>query len=210
MRMHEIPEDSPYFAEFVEGRRGEILDAAMRVFAQKGYTGGSMRDIATQVGVSEPAIYKHFGSKEDLFLALLKLGALHAHRNIFRTIDALTAQNLRQEALETIRSRRAMVGKWGPGFRNLMSAAAKNPRFTAAYRDELVLPIYGRLQNKAAELDVAFGVPDADDSRAQRVRALMALIVGFAVSSFVMQDEPDEAVLNAALAIMGWQDAPVG
>jgi len=169
-----------------------------------------MRDIATQVGVSEPAIYKHFGSKEDLFLALLKLGALHAHRNIFRTIDALTAQNLRQEALETIRSRRAMVGKWGPGFRNLMSAAAKNPRFTAAYRDELVLPIYGRLQNKAAELDVAFGVPDADDSRAQRVRALMALIVGFAVSSFVMQDEPDEAVLNAALAIMGWQDAPVG
>ncbi|HET6350955.1 MAG TPA: helix-turn-helix domain-containing protein [Coriobacteriia bacterium] len=210
MKMHDVPQDSPYFAEFIAGRRGEILDAAMRVFAEKGYTGGSMRDIAQRVGVSEPAIYKHFGSKEDLFLALLKLGALHAHRNIFRTIDSLAADNLREQALETIRSRRAMAGKWGPGFRNLMSAAAKNPRFTAAYRDELVVPIYERLQDKAAELDVAFDVPNADATRPQRVRALMALIVGFAVSSFVMQDEPDEAVMDAALAIMDWQGEPVG
>ena len=57
---------SPYFAEFVEGRRGEILDAALAVFGEKGYEAGTMREIAAQVGVSEPAIYRHYASKEAI------------------------------------------------------------------------------------------------------------------------------------------------
>ena len=50
------PEPYRYFEDFVEGRRGEILDAALAVFGEKGYEAGTMREIARRVGVTEPAI----------------------------------------------------------------------------------------------------------------------------------------------------------
>lgn len=202
--LHQIPEDSPYFAEFVEGRRGEILDAAMRVFVEKGYDGGSMRDIATRVGVTEPAIYRHFGSKEDLFVALMKVGAIHAQASVRRGLEGLAADDLRGQLLAMIAEKRQSMRLWGPGLRNLLPAAARNPRFRDEYRNLMVIPTYEQLRAKAAELDEAIGVPDAEATRDGRVRALMALAIGFAVSSFVLQDEPDEAVVDAALRTMGW------
>ena len=53
-----------FFAEVEPGRKGEILDSALHVFAERGYDNGSMRDIARGVGVSEPALYRHFPAKK--------------------------------------------------------------------------------------------------------------------------------------------------
>ncbi|GAA1628128.1 TetR/AcrR family transcriptional regulator [Kribbella alba] len=52
-------------------REREILDAAERIFGDRGYQGTSMDDIAAQVGVSKPLIYQYYGSKDGLFLACL-------------------------------------------------------------------------------------------------------------------------------------------
>ena len=51
--------------------RQAILDAALSVFAEKGYFGTSLRDIATAVGVRESALYNYFPKKEALFEALI-------------------------------------------------------------------------------------------------------------------------------------------
>src|SRR5580700_9602335 len=51
--------------------RQAILDAALHAFAEKGYFGSSLRDIATAVDVRESALYNHFPSKEALFDALI-------------------------------------------------------------------------------------------------------------------------------------------
>ena len=48
-----------------------ILDAALELFADKGYFGTSLRDIAMAVGVRESGFYNYFESKEALFNALL-------------------------------------------------------------------------------------------------------------------------------------------
>ena len=47
-------------------RRREIVDAARRAFAERGYDGASMADIAATVGIVEGAVYKHFPSKRAL------------------------------------------------------------------------------------------------------------------------------------------------
>jgi AcrR family transcriptional regulator len=52
-------------------REREILDAAERIFGDRGYQGTSMDDIAAEVGVSKPLIYQYYGSKDGLFLACL-------------------------------------------------------------------------------------------------------------------------------------------
>jgi AcrR family transcriptional regulator len=51
--------------------RQAILDAALELFAGKGYFGTSLRDVATAVGVRESALYNYFKSKEALFDALI-------------------------------------------------------------------------------------------------------------------------------------------
>jgi AcrR family transcriptional regulator len=51
--------------------RQAILAAALELFADKGYFGTSLRDVATAVGVRESALYNYFKSKEALFDALI-------------------------------------------------------------------------------------------------------------------------------------------
>jgi AcrR family transcriptional regulator len=51
--------------------RQAILDAALDLFAERGFFGTSMRQIAKEVGVRESALYHHFPSKDDIFKALI-------------------------------------------------------------------------------------------------------------------------------------------
>jgi AcrR family transcriptional regulator len=51
--------------------RQAILDAALELFADKGYFGTSLRDVAAVVGVRESALYNSFASKDALFNALI-------------------------------------------------------------------------------------------------------------------------------------------
>jgi AcrR family transcriptional regulator len=53
-------------------RREAILDAALEVFARRGFNGSSIDEIAQAAGVSKALIYEHFPSKRDLHLSLLE------------------------------------------------------------------------------------------------------------------------------------------
>jgi len=53
-------------------RRKAILETACRIFSAGSYRGVTTADIARESGVSEPILYRHFGSKRDLYLAVLQ------------------------------------------------------------------------------------------------------------------------------------------
>ena len=52
-------------------RRELILRAAMNLFGAGGYDGTRLDDVAADAGVTKPILYRHFGSKKDLYLAVL-------------------------------------------------------------------------------------------------------------------------------------------
>ena len=52
-----------------EERRDEILEAAMVEFAERGLSGGSTEEIAKRAGISQPYIFRLFGTKKELFKA---------------------------------------------------------------------------------------------------------------------------------------------
>ena len=52
-----------------EQRREEILDAARHEFAERGLHGTSTEDIARRAGISQPYVFRLFGTKKELFLA---------------------------------------------------------------------------------------------------------------------------------------------
>src|SRR5213593_1746363 len=57
-----------------EGREGrdELLTAALRVFARRGYREAGVDEIAAEAGYSKGALYWHFSGKEELLMALIE------------------------------------------------------------------------------------------------------------------------------------------
>lgn len=55
----------------MENTKERILDAALASFAENGYKGTNLRDLAASLGLSKSALYKHYQSKEDIWNALL-------------------------------------------------------------------------------------------------------------------------------------------
>ncbi len=84
-------------------RRSTIERAAERLFAQRGYSGTRIDDIARAAGVTKPVLYRHFASKESLHRALLE-----HHR------DALAADALDPYLAEGTLEQRlpAMLDAW--------------------------------------------------------------------------------------------------
>jgi len=61
-------------------RREQLLDVALAVFAESGFHGTSMNDVADRAGVTKPVLYQHFASKRELYQALLdEVGARMAN-----------------------------------------------------------------------------------------------------------------------------------
>lgn len=59
-------------------RRDDILDAALSVFATRGYQSGSLDEIATRVGITKPALRYYYSSKAALFADVLERRDSHA------------------------------------------------------------------------------------------------------------------------------------
>src|SRR4051794_38821337 len=70
-------------------RRAEIIDAAVKAFAQGGLDGTSTDDIARIAGVSQPYLFRLFGTKRDLFLAAVG----RCFDRIGEAFDAAVAEN---------------------------------------------------------------------------------------------------------------------
>ena len=62
-----------------EERKASIVEAAIRLFGEKGFRGTTTREIAAAVGVSEPILYEHFKTKGDLYAAIIDYSS---HRGV--------------------------------------------------------------------------------------------------------------------------------
>jgi len=56
-------------------RRRQLIDAARKVFAERGFRGATTRQIAAAAGVTEALIFQHFPDKDSLYAAILDQGA---------------------------------------------------------------------------------------------------------------------------------------
>ncbi len=67
-----LAEDRHEPTSFEQDTYSRILAAARQVFAEQGYLGATLDEVAASAGLTKGAIYWHFASKSDLFLALLQ------------------------------------------------------------------------------------------------------------------------------------------
>ena len=94
--------------------RAALLRAAAAVFAERGFQDASVEDIARRAGYSKGAIYWHFESKDDLFLALLEERLERPTREMIELLEsAPPEQDMGPEAsrrfIELLKSERELL-----------------------------------------------------------------------------------------------------
>ncbi len=193
------------FSATDDSRRAKILDAALAVFAEKGYDGGTMRDIAARVGVTEPALYRHFASKEDLFLTLMRGVASRMLAETGALLDDVDPADVRRSIERIFADRRNALRVYAPALRTIIAAVAHSPVFLEAYRDAIAVPMREKVAAVVARVDDHYGIARTRAETAARVRTLMSIAVGAMVTSVVLGDEPDSATADAVVRVMGWE-----
>ena len=79
-------------------RRDQVLDAALMEFAERGFEGASTEDIARRAGISQPYLFRLFGTKKELF----KASVARCLRETLELFQRAAEGKRGQEALEAI------------------------------------------------------------------------------------------------------------
>jgi AcrR family transcriptional regulator len=220
------PPPKHYFADFVEGRRGEILDAALAVFGEKGYEAGTMREIARRVGVTEPAIYRHYESKEAILSDIVATAGDRIAGQMRSGLEAIDGENVvpmlhqfiemrrrgfsksqqaASDGAEVTRGPVGLDGGAGQVMHVLFHAAPHSETFTAALREHFGQPLGRAVRDMIPRVDTSFGIKRSSAELDARVRVFISLFVGYFNTSMLYDAPPnDTAIVDAIMAIMGW------
>lgn len=91
-------------------KREEILERALDVIARSGVRGASVKEIADAVGLSQPGLLHYFGSKEELFTAVLRKRDQHDGLSITGDGPPTTLVELRSGLLALVRHNASVPG----------------------------------------------------------------------------------------------------
>lgn len=86
-KLHKCEDDTCRWRRRKEARPGEILEAALDLFAEKGFAATKLTEVAKRAGVSKGTVYLYYESKEALFQALVKEMVLPHLEHSEHTVD---------------------------------------------------------------------------------------------------------------------------
>ncbi|WP_042423713.1 TetR/AcrR family transcriptional regulator [Comamonas granuli] len=124
-----------------EARPGELLDAALDLFVEKGYAATRVEEVAARAGVSKGTLFLYFPSKEELFKAVVReniVGRFAEWRDELQHFEGSTADMLRYG----FRTWWASIGSTrASGITKLiMSEACNFPDLALFYQQEVIVP----------------------------------------------------------------------
>ena len=158
-----------------EERRGAILEAALSVFSDLGYTQATLNDVADRVGVTKGCLYHYFESKEGVFIAAVD----------FPVDPAIAIPPLLEPGLDGLGSRlvRFFLETWespaGSPMLALIRSVVSSERAAAMMRAFVTREVLARVA-RALELDQPH----------LRASLVGSQLVGLAMLRYVVKVEP--------------------
>jgi AcrR family transcriptional regulator len=125
-------------AQLVAARRTQILDAATRVFASKGFNRATIRDIAQAAGVADGTIYNYFANKTDLLFGLLD--RLNDTERRPQSLAQAVEVSLPEFFRAYLRERVEALWSNADLFRAVLPELLANPELRARYFDQVIAP----------------------------------------------------------------------
>jgi AcrR family transcriptional regulator len=179
--------------------REHLLAAAAQVFAERGFHGATLDEVARVAGFSKGAVYSNFESKDDLFLALFKAGYEHEMGRLVATLEASDVPPadrlsdfvslIQDESRGAATSPLLQLEFW--------LYAARNPEARArlaAIDDEAVAASADLLRTLREEEDME---PLQDPERVARV--IEVLFRGISLLRIMQPEVVDDQLLNVAI-----------
>jgi AcrR family transcriptional regulator len=179
-------------------RRAQILDAAVQVFAQKGFHRATVKDIAKAAGVADGTIYNYFDNKEDLLASMVVRFA-----EIIQFTDQVT--RLGEEAGPEqilrliVQNRLSLVQRKQAEIRALLPQIIGNPELRAYILEVVALP--------AIETFGKIWQAQADKGQIRQIdpqvvlRSLLGMFLGVALLSYIgdtfVPDDPEKFIDEA-------------
>ena len=187
-----------------EGRhaREELLSAALRVFARRGYREAGVEEIATEAGYSKGAIYWHFSGKAELLDALLEERVDKPMREkVALLASAPPDQDMSVEASHTFarqveEQREAVLLE-----REYWSLAIRDPELRTRYVErqaELRRELATAMEARARHL----GTPELTMPAEDVARIVMSIIEGLGIDELIEPGSVLPELVGAALAVI--------
>jgi AcrR family transcriptional regulator len=182
-------------AESKAATRTELLDAARRVFVERGYHGASLELVAGEAGYTKGAVYSAFGSKGAMFLAVWEREVEQRWTRIEREVaaDAVPQEEVSHDWFARLRVER----DWTLSLLEFRLQAARDPELNALYAERHS----GVVDRLAALLERLAGLSG------ERARAcaldIVALSNGYALEHLVLPgDATEERYAEAVTALI--------
>jgi AcrR family transcriptional regulator len=172
--------------------REQLLDAAARLYAETGYRGTTTRRIATEAGVNEITLFRHFGSKEALLREAIARVGSHQVPNVLPESPRHPFSELRDWAkghIAYLRERRSLI-------RTCMGEIEEHPGIFSSENSPPVLAAKAlcRYLRRLRENGTAKADFDEVTASTMLMGTLFADAMGRDIMSDMYRNDPDEAV----------------
>lgn len=104
-----------------------LLDAGRQVFLRQGFLAATVEEIAADAGYTRGAVYKHFGGKEGLWLAIIEAGADTHLQGLRKALSRATTRDAMIAALAPIDVADKDASKWSATAAEVLAATARQP-----------------------------------------------------------------------------------
>src|SRR3979411_2873402 len=182
--------------------RDELLAAALRVFARRGYRDAGVDEIAADAGYSKGALYWHFSGKAELLMTLLEERIDAPMRD--RVALLASAPPERDMSVEATREFARQLDEESEAMlleREYWTLAIRDPELRARYAErqtELRNSLAVAMEARAHHL----GTPELTMPSEDVARIVMAIIGGLAVDELIEPGSVDPELLGEALALI--------
>jgi AcrR family transcriptional regulator len=178
----------------IDERKKQILDAATRVFAEKGFAGATISDIAEKAGIAEGSIYNYFKNKNDLLVSLPRQMIEPTITNVSARMSMTgVAERLTPEQMLTMVAKNIIgtIRQNAPVFRALVSALPSMKQAQREkYLNQVVMYATGVLETYFVE-QIKLGVFCPHQNPTILARAFVGMFFPYLVFRELLQVETD-------------------
>ncbi|MBU7005390.1 TetR/AcrR family transcriptional regulator [Phosphitispora fastidiosa] len=129
-------------------RRQQIMDAAIKVFAKKGFNGTTTREIAREAGIAEGTIFRYFKTKKDLLLSLV---SPYVVQSLADTLEEVCGEDDETVLKAILRNRLKIINKNIDLVRLLLAESQFHPELRELFVAKIVMEAAGLLERYIAQ-----------------------------------------------------------
>jgi AcrR family transcriptional regulator len=177
-------------------RREQLIVVARGLFAERGFDGTAIEEVATHAGVSKPVVYEHFGGKEGLYAVVVDREVTEL---ISRMRSALTAGSSRQLLEDAVNTLLDYIEASPDGFRILVRDSPIGAS-NATYQT-LIGDIASRVEGILGE---RFRQQQLDASTAPMYAQMLVGMIGAVGQWWLGERKPAKEVVAAHLVNLAW------